>query len=343
MPGPQGDGRVEVVTYDTERAEAERLADLLRRAHLEDGIAWDRMAVLVRSGRTSIPPLRRALAAAGVPVEVASDDLPLVRDPAVLPLLDALRAVVNLDNDDPDSPDFLDPGRIESLLLVAAGRARRLRPPRARAPAPHAREGAGRRPSAAHVAASCCGSPCVEPGFLDGLDGPDVERAAALAALLREARADARRARRRRGRALAPVVGHRPGPQRLRRQVDHGGAAARRAHRDLDAIVALFEARLARRSTSATTSASRAFFASLVAQQLPADTLAERGVRGAAVRLLTAHRSKGLEWDLVVVAHVQQEGWPDLRRRTTLLGADRIGVDAPGTPTSSRRSPPARC
>ena len=50
------------------------------------------------------------------------------------------------------------------------------------------------------------------------------------------------------------------------------------------------------------------------------------------MRLLTAHRAKGLEWDLVVVAHVQQEGWPDLRRRTTLLGADRIGVDAAGHP-----------
>ena len=76
----------------------------------------------------------------------------------------------------------------------------------------------------------------------------------------------------------------------------------------------------------------KAFFANLVEQQLPADTLAEQGARGKAVRLLTAHRSKGLEWDLVVVAHVQQEGWPDLRRRTTLLGADRIGVDASGHP-----------
>ena len=72
-------------TFDTERAEAEHLADLLRRAHLEDGIAWHDMAVLVRSGPDSIPPLRRALAAAGVPVEVASDELPLVREPAVLP------------------------------------------------------------------------------------------------------------------------------------------------------------------------------------------------------------------------------------------------------------------
>ena len=72
----------------------------------------------------------------------------------------------------------------------------------------------------------------------------------------------------------------------------------------------------------------------LVAQQIPADTLAERGVRGAAVRLLTAHRSKGLEWRLVVVAHVQQDGWPDLRRRSTLLQADRIGATQ-GTASSS--------
>ncbi|WP_336276103.1 hypothetical protein [Nocardioides sp. B-3] len=35
---------------------------------------------------------------------------------------------------------------------------------------------------------------------------------------------------------------------------------------------------------------------------------------------------------MVVVAHVQQEGWPDLRRRSSLLGADRIGLDAAGTP-----------
>ena len=57
------------------------------------------------------------------------------------------------------------------------------------------------------------------------------------------------------------------------------------------------------------------FLGTLAAQQIPADTLAERGVRGDAVRLLTAHRSKGLEWRLVVVAHVQEDGWPDLRRR----------------------------
>ena len=80
----------------------------------------------------------------------------------------------------------------------------------------------------------------------------------------------------------------------------------------------------------------RDFLSRLVAQQIPADTLAEQGVRGTAVRLLTAHRSKGLEWDLVVVAHVQQEGWPDLRRRSTMLKADQIGRGELLPPTTTR-------
>ena len=41
--------------------------------------------------------------------------------------------------------------------------------------------------------------------------------------------------------------------------------------------------------------------------------------------MLTAHRSKGLEWDLVVVAGVQEGRWPDVRRRGSLLDADRLG------------------
>jgi len=113
-------------------------------------------------------------------------------------------------------------------------------------------------------------------------------------------------------------------PGRLRRHVESGGPGARRAHRDLDSICALFEA-AARAEEKRDHGGVRAFLETLAAQQIPGDTLAERGSRGAAVRLLTAHRSKGLEWRLVVVAHVQQDAWPDLRRRSTLLQADRIG------------------
>ena len=126
-------------------------------------------------------------------------------------------------------------------------------------------------------------------------------------------------------------------PRRLRRQVELGGGGARRAHRDLDSICALFDA-AARAEETRDHVGVREFLATLVAQQIPADTLAERGARGAAVRLLTAHRAKGLEWRLVVVAHVQQDGWPDLRRRSSILGADRIGAGGLVPPTSLRET-----
>lgn len=86
-------GSVETYTYPTASAELDNIADLLRRAHLEDGVPWNEMAVLVRAGGRTIPSARRALTSAGVPVEVDGDDLPLRHEPAVAPLLTALRAV----------------------------------------------------------------------------------------------------------------------------------------------------------------------------------------------------------------------------------------------------------
>ncbi|GAA2929277.1 hypothetical protein GCM10020221_26370 [Streptomyces thioluteus] len=74
------------------------------------------------------------------------------------------------------------------------------------------------------------------------------------------------------------------------------------------------------------------FLDELEAQDIAADTLTRRPVRTDAVRLMTAHRSKGLEWRLVVVAGVQEGLWPDLRRRGSLLEADRIGRDGLAEP-----------
>ena len=330
--GEFGAGRADVLTFDTERAETEHVADLLRRAHLEDGVPWSEMAVLVRSGRTSIPRLRRALGAAGVPVEVASDDTPLVQEPAVLPLLDALHAVVDLDKDDPADVDHFGADRAESLLGSPVGGldatevralARALRAREKRALAADAEEtGAGR---GARSSPALLREALLDPGRLEGVRERGAAKALALAELLQRGRAlldDGATAEE----VLWLLWSGSDWPRRLRRGVDLGGQAARLGHRDLDAICALFEVAARAEEQRGHTSVV-SFLESLRAQQIPADTLAERGVRGEAVRLLTAHRSKGLEWRFVVVAHVQDEGWPDLRRRSTLLHADRIGAD----------------
>ena len=319
-----GDGRVQVTPYDTARAETEHVADLLRRAHLEDGIPWSDMAVLVRSGRNSIPALRRSLVAAGVPVEVASDDTPLVREPAVLPLLDALHAVVNLDNEDPAHRDYLDPTRAEALLLspLAGLDAIELRA-LARVLRVREKERCASCGDAARSSAELVREAVLAHEVLDAISLPAADKVRALGALLHDARAVIDEG----GtveQALWRLWAGTSWPSRLSRSVDAGGPGSRLGHRDLDAVCALFDAAARAEEQREHTSVAN-FLETLRAQEIPADTLAERGVRGDAVRLLTAHRAKGLEWRLVVVAHVQEEGWPDVRRRASLLQADRLG------------------
>ncbi|MGD9956245.1 MAG: PD-(D/E)XK nuclease family protein, partial [Candidatus Nanopelagicales bacterium] len=113
-------------------------------------------------------------------------------------------------------------------------------------------------------------------------------------------------------------------PRRLEQTALRGGDGGRRADSDLDAVLALFAAAERAEDRFGGRRGVANFLAELDAQVIPADTLAERGIRGPAVRLLTAHRAKGLQWRLVVVAGVQDGGWPDLRRRGSLLQADRL-------------------
>src|SRR6202034_2803314 len=106
-------------------------------------------------------------------------------------------------------------------------------------------------------------------------------------------------------------------------QAEHDPAA----DRDLDAVLALFEA-AARFGDDLPPGRPQLFLDSLIGQEIAGDTIAEQAVRDDSVRVLTAHRSKGLEWDVVIVAGVQEEVWPDLRLRGSLLGADELAEAA---------------
>ncbi|CAM5535493.1 DNA 3'-5' helicase OS=Streptomyces griseorubiginosus OX=67304 GN=AQJ54_03670 PE=3 SV=1 [Streptomyces griseorubiginosus] len=394
-------GRVEVFTYPTPGTELDNIADILRRAHLEDGVPWGEMAVLVRAGSRTIPTVRRALTAAGVPLDIDGDDLALRHEPAVAPLLTALRAVATAETEgsavrhqetapeDAAASDGQGPSEDAGATdgQGASGDAGASDEQGAADEAGASDEqGADEEPSAAdrqgadealapvaswldtETALTLLTSP------LAGMDAADLRRlgralrdeeraggnalpppsdellARALAEPERLAAHDPAYARGAQrlgallGKARARLAGGgsaeealwdlwdgTPWPGRLERAARRGGAAGRNADRDLDAVCALF-ATAARAEERTGGRGALNFLEEIDAEDIAADTLTRRAVRPDAVRLMTAHRSKGLQWRLVVVAGVQEGLWPDLRRRGSLLEADRIGRDGLAEP-----------
>lgn len=335
-------GRVEAYTYPTSGTELDNIADILRRAHLEEGVPWRDMAVLVRAGSRTIPMVRRALTAAGVPVDGDGDDVPLRHEPAVAPLLTALRAVALAEaagtadrNTAADDAPEAEPtaswlGTETALTLLTSPLAsmdaadlRRL----GRALRDEERAAGNPLPPPSDVLLA---QALAEPERLAVHDPAYARGAQRLGALLRRARerlAGGGTAEE----ALWDLWEGTPWPTRLERAARRGGAAGRNADRDLDAVCALF-ATAARAEERTGGRGTLNFLEEIDAEDIAADTLARRTVRPDAVRLMTAHRSKGLQWRLVVVAGVQEGLWPDLRRRGSLLEADRIGRDGLAEP-----------
>ncbi len=103
---PADDGtEVRVRVLGTPAKEAALIADHLRRAHLTGAVPWSRMAVIVRSVPLSLAPLRRALLAAGVPVQQPALDTPLARRRGAAWMLLSLRAVLASEQKSAFGPD----------------------------------------------------------------------------------------------------------------------------------------------------------------------------------------------------------------------------------------------
>ncbi len=312
-------GSVRILVASSASQEAAVIADTLRRAHLVDGIPWSSMAVLVRSATRQVPLLRRALGTGGVPAVVAGDELPLAAEPGARPLLALLRCALQPGALDEDAAAELLTGPLGGTDAVGLRRLRR---------SLHAADIAAGLPPGNQPLASALR----DPRQLNLLGGPPAAAARRVATLLGLARRTAHGGITPDGVpgtaydvlwAIWDTSGLGPVWQAASAA---GGARGAAADRDLDAVVALFDAasRFAARLPPGSPSL---FLDSLGGQEIPGDTLADRAPEGEAVRILTAHRSKGLEWDLVVVAGVQEGTWPDLRMRSSLLGMDEL-VDA---------------
>ena len=317
----ESQGRVDVKVFTSPAQEAAWVADQLRRAHLGRGIPWSRMAVLARSARRALPTLRRALLAAGVPIAAPPDELPLARQPAVVPLLMVLRFAAQ--------PAALDADAATALLTSPLGsadpmRMRRLRRGLLRLHANEAGADVDAEPSGSDsllvelLRAAARGRPDPLVALSPHETAP-LRRVNTLLAVAGDAVRDGESAEE----ALWRVWEASRLGQRLRDASARGGPVGATADRDLDAVLALFDAaaRYADRLPGATVAS---FVEHLADQQLPGDSLAPRAPQGEAVTLLTAHAARGREWDVVAVPGVQEGSWPDLRMRGSLLGHERL-------------------
>ena len=306
-------GAVDVAVFAAASQQSAHIASVLRQAHLRDGVAWSRMAVLVRATGPATDALRRGLAAAGVPVGQAVRGA-LADEPVVAQLLTMLRCVAR--------PDSLTEDEAEAMLTGPVGHADPLQIQRIRR---HLR--AGERPLT-------LADLIIEPGAL-ALVPATARRPAERVRAVLAAGADSVAAGAPAEDVLWQVWQASGLAERLRRRSLAGGADGARADRGLDAALALFaEAeRLSERSPGSGVGQLHDWIRQL---HIADPETARRDEAGEVVEILTAHASKGLEWDVVCVAGVQDGAWPNLRQRGSLLGAELlVDVLARRAPESS--------
>jgi superfamily I DNA/RNA helicase/RecB family exonuclease len=319
------EGLVEAHVLRSASQQASYVAHRLREAHLTHGIPWNRMAVLVRSTTHSLPGLRRALLAAGVPMTAHSEELPLVAQPAVHALLEVLRLA--------NRPDQFTADEAIGLLASPVGGADSLSLHRLRKWLRRVELAAGGTRSSADVLRAAVEAPHELLEVPAQVAAP-AQRIADLVRIAREAAGRGDDAEH----VLWEVWAATGLADRWAADSRSGGRRGAAADADLDAVVALFDA-AARLVDRLPRSGPDALLDHLLGQQVPGDSLAERAPTQDAVVVTTSHAALGREWDVVAVMGVQEGNWPDLRPRGSLLGSELLvdvvsGVVGDGTPAS---------
>ncbi|MFS0867127.1 ATP-dependent helicase [Microbacterium sp. 179-B 1A2 NHS] len=305
--GVEPDGSVRAFALRSNSEEYDTIARLLRERHVHDGVPWEECAVIAHDTR-QVAALEAELAARDVPTAAVGPagslaDTPIVRE--LLRLVDlAAREHAQWDVD--DVGDALTAGGLDPVEL------RRLR-----TALRHAELLGGGERSARDLLASAMAFP-LEFDLLDTPEGRRAGRVAATVGKLRD-QLDAGAT----AHELLWTVWEQQGREReLRTLADGHGPLAEQARRDLDAVVALFEAAKRhgeREDGTAPIDYLRSLLHSEVAEDRLTTSVAPQGVQ-----VSTPAGALGLEFDTVVVAGVQDGVWPNLRVRGGLLDTWRL-------------------
>ncbi|NYI40749.1 ATP-dependent DNA helicase [Demequina lutea] len=304
-----GPSPVTVITAPHGYGQSRAIAAELRRArHGLEGPAtpWGRMAVIARSTMV-LRSLRSDLLAADIPCESLGEGVALHKEPAVSPLLTILRVALGTPWTEDDAVEVLT-SRLIGLDPVSV---RRLRRELVR----EERSSGGLRSSNELLVEALA-----QPGGFASLAGSEAVAAgracaAVVAAGSKVASGNA---------TVGEVVWaawEALGVADAWRESALSGSA--RDDADLDAIIGLLRA--AQTFTERLPEArAEAFLDYLEGQDFAADSLGARAATANAVSFATAASAQGREWDVVVIAGLEEGAWPRLTLRDSVLGAQRL-------------------
>ena len=308
--GSEKEGSIAVNRFRSGAEEAAFIAHQCRSAHLRDGLSYSDMAVILRSPGVTASALRRAFSYVGVPV--ATELQALAGNPAIAPFLLLARAAIKAQSLNLDTA--------ERLLISEFGGADSITLRRIRRAMIAARTDGDER-SGTQLLLDAINNGEI---FIEGADS--VIR---IHTLLEKSRAVARNRSATADDLLWAIWENAltSDGQKLssawRTQSLRPGVRGAAADRDLDAMMQLFES-AARYSERFPQSGPGAFIAEIATEDIAGDVITAKGVRPEFVEILTVHSAKGRQWDLVAVAGLQEGTWPNLKTRSSLLGAERL-------------------
>jgi superfamily I DNA/RNA helicase/RecB family exonuclease len=310
---------IDVARCENLSESAHYIAHAFRSAHLREGLSWAQMAVLVRSPGSLVSALQRAFAANSIPTTIDSQALAFSENPAIQPFLIMARIALGDISLDPSNWSVL-----EDLLRSEFCGADSISLRSIRIQFSHSRaEGDLRTVTAMMIDA------ITDP--VTDLPWEQMIPLKRLHDLLSKVKSTIKinsgtlkiedlfwaiwnNAVNYDGQALA---------QLWRQRALNGGPRGAQSDCDLDAMIQLFES--ARRfSERLPDSSPLAFLEQLSGEQILGDVITAQGGEANVVRILTVHSAKGMEWDLVALAGMQEGSWPNLRTRGSLLGSERL-------------------
>jgi superfamily I DNA/RNA helicase/RecB family exonuclease len=325
--GAPHDGSVRAYLLRSPAEELDALARILRERHVLDGIAWRDCAVIAHDSR-QVATIETELAARDVPARASGPGRPLGAQRPVRDLL----AVVELAM---QPPEEWSAQQLTDALLGVFGGLDPVELRRLRMLLRSAELASGGERTAGELLASGVRHP-LEFELLDTREARRAGRFGQTLAALR-AQADAQAT----AHELLWTVWERSGLQRLWREAARGsGPLAEQAHRDLDAVVALFQA--AKRFGERQPGEPAATFVRAVRDSDVAEDRIDDVDRADAVHVLTPAAAAARSFDTVIVAGVQDGIWPNTRIRGGLLQTWRLADavlrhDAPAAGVLDRR------